>query len=191
MPRRTYDSLIIGGEFVAPESTEQLTLVSPVTQDGIGHGGCNEGARCVTGCGRLPSMERGSFVEPTIFADATPGISIVREEIFGPVVSVLSYRDEDDAVATANDPADGLNGSVFTADLDRGLRVAARMQSGTVELNGSPSGYYAPMGGVRASGIGRENGPEGLDTYDERKSIGLSAAAAEFLAAHQNGPSYR
>ena len=118
-------------------------------------------------------------------------MSIAREEIFGPVVSVLWYRDEDDAVAVANGSAYGLNGPVFTADLDRGLRVASRIQTGTVDLNGSPSACYAPMGGVTASGIGRENGPEGLDAYVEHKSIGLSAAAAEVLAAQVEGPRYR
>ena len=143
------------------------------------------------GGGRPAGLERGWFVEPTIFTGATPDMRIVREEIFGPVVSVLSYTDEEEAVAIANDSVYGLNGSVFTADLDRGLRVAARMQTGTVELNGSPSGYYAPMGGVKTSGIGRENGPEGLDAYVEHKSIGLSAAAAEVLAAEEDGPRYR
>ena len=152
--------------------------------------GKDEGARCVVGGGRPAGLERGWFVEPTIFTDATPDMRIVSEEIFGPVISVLTYRDEDEAVSIANDSVYGLNGAVFTADLERGLRVAERLDTGTVELNGSPSGYYAPMGGVKTSGMGRENGPEGLEAYFEHKSIGLSAEAAELLAAREDGPRY-
>lgn len=167
-------------------SRRQQTVV-----EGYISAGSDEGARLVIGGGRPAGLERGWFVEPTIFTRCTPDMRIVREEIFGPVVSVLSYEDEDEAVGIANNSVYGLNGSVFTADLDRGLRVAARMQTGTVELNGSASGYHAPMGGVKTSGIGRENGPEGLAAYLEHKSVGLSAAAAEALAAEEDGPRYR
>ena len=159
-------------------SQRQRSIVESYIASGI-----DEGAKAVVGGGRPAGLERGWFVEPTVFTGCTPDMRIVREEIFGPVLAVLSYTDEEEAVAIANDSVYGLNGSVFTADLERGLRVAARMDTGTVELNGSSSGYYAPMGGVKTSGIGRENGPEGLDAYVEHKSIGLSAAAADALAA--------
>jgi acyl-CoA reductase-like NAD-dependent aldehyde dehydrogenase len=135
--------------------------------------GRSEGARVVVGGGRPAGLTSGYFVEPTIFADVDPSMTIAQEEIFGPVVSVLVYDDEDQAVAIANDSSYGLNGSVFTGDPERGLRLARRIQTGTVEINGSPVGFHAPIGGVKCSGIGREAGPEGFDAYVETKSIGL------------------
>jgi len=98
---------------------------------------------------------------------------IAQEEIFGPVLAVITYEDEDEAIAVANNSSYGLNGSIFTSDLERGLELARRIRTGTVELNGSPAGYHAPMGGFKSSGIGRESGPEGLDPYVELKAIGL------------------
>ena len=143
--------------------------------------GIAEGARLVTGGGRPKDMDRGWFVEPTVFADVDPDSTIAQEEIFGPVVSVIPYENEDEAVAIANNSMYGLNGSVFTGDTDRGLRVAGRMHTGTVELNGSPAGFLAPMGGVKWSGIGREFGPEGLEPFLEIKAIGISADLADAL----------
>lgn len=99
-----------------------------------------EGARCVVGGSRPARHHRGYFVEPTIFTSATPDMKIVREEIFGPVVSVLTYRDEAEAIGIANHSVYGLNGSVFTSDLERGLQVAGAMRTGTVELNGNAPG---------------------------------------------------
>ena len=110
--------------------------------------------------------EAGSC-EPTVFTDVRPDATIAQEEIFGPVVAVIPYQDEDEAIAIANNSHYGLNGSVFTSDVERGLRVAARIQTGTVELNGNPAGFRAPMGGVKHSGLGREFGPEGLDAFVE------------------------
>jgi acyl-CoA reductase-like NAD-dependent aldehyde dehydrogenase len=107
---------------------------------------------------------------------------IAQEEIFGPVLAVVPYDDEEQAVSIANDSAYGLNGSVFTSDLDHGVAVARRIRTGTVELNGSPVGFTAPMGGFKASGIGREAGIEGFDAYVELKSIGLPAALADTLS---------
>jgi aldehyde dehydrogenase (NAD+) len=100
-------------------------------------------------------------------------MTIAQQEIFGPVVSVITYDDEDQAVAIANDSSFGLNGSVFTADPEHGVRVARRIRTGTVEVNGSPAGFHAPFGGFKSSGIGREAGPEGFDAYVEIKSVGL------------------
>ena len=144
--------------------------------------GRQEGARVVIGGGRPDGLEHGWFVEPTIFAGVTADMRIAQEEIFGPVLSVITYEDDDDAVSIANDSAYGLNGSVFTGDSDRGLALARRMHTGTVELNGSSAGFIAPMGGFKDSGIGREAGPEGFDAYVELQSIGLPADFAEELA---------
>ena len=141
-----------------------------------------QGAKAATGGGRPAGLEKGWYVQPTVFTGVTPGMRIAQEEIFGPVVSVLAYDTEDEAVAIANDSSFGLNGAVFSADLEHGLQVAERIRTGTVELNGSPAGFNAPMGGVKASGIGRENGPEGLAPYTEPKAIGLPAALARTLA---------
>jgi aldehyde dehydrogenase (NAD+) len=136
-----------------------------------------EGAQVVVGGWRPKEFEQGWFVEPTVFSGVEPDMRIAQEEIFGPVVCVLPYDLVEEAIGIANNSAYGLNGSVFTSDLDKGLEVARRMHTGTVELNGSPTGFQAPFGGVKASGIGRENGPEGFDAYVELKSIGLPAEA--------------
>jgi len=137
--------------------------------------GKQDGARLVTGGGRPadPQLADGFFVEPTVFADVDPDATIAQQEIFGPVVAVIPYASEDEAIRIANNSTYGLNGAVFTTDVDRGLRVAERMATGTVELNGNPAGFRAPMGGVKYSGLGREFGPEGLDPFVELKSIGL------------------
>jgi betaine-aldehyde dehydrogenase len=140
-----------------------------------------QGAKAVIGGGRPESITRGWYIEPTVLTAVEPDMRVAREEIFGPVLSVLRYADEDDAVALANDSSFGLNGAVFTADLEHGLEVAARIRTGTVEINGSPSGQSAPMGGVKSSGIGRENGPEGLDAFVEPKAIGLPSELAAAL----------
>jgi acyl-CoA reductase-like NAD-dependent aldehyde dehydrogenase len=132
-----------------------------------------QGARVVVGGGRPDGLDSGYFVEPTIFAGVDPAMKIAQEEIFGPVVSVLTYESEDEAVEIANDSSYGLNGSVFTSDPQHGVRVARRVRTGTVEVNGSPAGFHAPFGGFKSSGIGREAGPEGFDAYVELKSIGL------------------
>ena len=137
--------------------------------------GRQQGAQIVLGGGRPAHLDRGWFVEPTIFTDVTPDMRIAQEEIFGPVLAVLSYDDEDEAVAIANDSSYGLNGAVYTTDLDRGLALAQRIRSGAVEINGSPIGPAAPMGGFKCSGLGRENGPEGLSAFMELRAIGLPA----------------
>src|SRR5207247_4682328 len=121
-----------------------------------------EGAR-LAGGGTRHAIARGWYDEPTVFADVDQNATIAQQEIFGPVVAVIPYASEEEAVAIANNSSYGLNGSVFTTDVERGLRVARRMATGTVELNGSPAGFQAPMGGVKYSGLGREFGPEGLD----------------------------
>jgi aldehyde dehydrogenase (NAD+) len=145
--------------------------------------GIAEGSRAVVGGWRPSGHDRGWYVEPTVFTDVLPGQRIAQEEIFGPVLTVLTYENEDEAVAIANDSAYGINGAVFTGDLEHGLTVAGRIRTGTVELNGSPAGLRAPMGGFKSSGIGREQGYEGLDSYTETRSIGIPADMADALEA--------
>jgi aldehyde dehydrogenase (NAD+) len=98
-------------------------------------------------------------------------MKIAQEEIFGPVVSVMTYRDEDDAVRKANNSAYGLNGAVYSADVERAYRVARRMRTGTVTINGVIIDPKHPFGGFKQSGMGREGGPEGLENYIETKTI--------------------
>jgi len=130
-----------------------------------------EGARIACGGGRPRGLDRGFYVEPTVFTGVTPEMRIVQEEIFGPVVSVLTYRDEQDAIAKANNSQFGLNASVYTADVERGYRVARRVRSGNVTINGMIVDPKQPFGGFKQSGMGREGGPEGLDNYVETKTI--------------------
>jgi aldehyde dehydrogenase (NAD+) len=130
-----------------------------------------EGARVACGGGRPKGFDRGFFVEPTVFTDVTPHMRIVQEEIFGPVVSVLTYRDEADAIDKANNSQFGLSGAVYSADPDRGYRFAKTMRTGSVTINGMIVDPKHPFGGYKQSGIGREGGPEGLDNYLETKTI--------------------
>lgn len=143
--------------------------------------GIAQGATVVLGGNRPEHVDRGWYVEPTVFAGVTPDMRIAQEEIFGPVLAVMSYEDEDDAVRIANDSSYGLSGSVFTTDLEHGLRLAGRIHSGSVEINGSPVGFGAPIGGWKSSGIGRESGTEGFDAYVETRAIGLPPALVERL----------
>lgn len=135
--------------------------------------GRQEGARVVTGGGRAPGFERGYYVSPTILDGVSNDMRIAREEIFGPVVSVISYANEDEAIAIANDSDFGLSGSVFSTDLDRAERLARRVRTGHVGVNTFGFDLVAPFGGYKKSGIGREGGPEGLAAFQEMKSIVL------------------
>jgi acyl-CoA reductase-like NAD-dependent aldehyde dehydrogenase len=132
--------------------------------------GREEGATLVRGGGN-GGFNRGYFVEPTIFDDVTPDMTIAREEIFGPVVSIMRYRDEDHAVEIANDSLYGLSGTIFTADVNRGERIARRIRTGNISVNGLQISPNVPFGGFKQSGMGREGGPEGLETFLETKAI--------------------
>jgi acyl-CoA reductase-like NAD-dependent aldehyde dehydrogenase len=132
--------------------------------------GQQEGARIVLGGDEAPA-ERGWYVQPTLFVDATNDMRIAREEIFGPVLTVLRYRDEDDAIRIANESDYDLAGSVWTADVAHGLEIAAGVRTGTYGINMYTLDIGAPFGGFKQSGIGREFGAEGLDEYVELQTV--------------------
>ena len=127
-------------------------------------------AKLVAGGGTPKAQARGWFVEPTIFANVTNEATIAREEIFGPVLSVIPYKDEADAIRIANDSIYGLGGSVWSKDATRARAVAAQVQTGTIGINGYVPSIGSPFGGVKASGLGRELGPEALGGYQQMKS---------------------
>jgi acyl-CoA reductase-like NAD-dependent aldehyde dehydrogenase len=155
---------------------DESTLIGPLASarqrdrvQGYIEMGRAEGARVVAGGGRHPGP--GWFVQPTIFADVDNSFRIAQEEIFGPVLSVIPYDTDDDAVRIANDTMYGLGGTVWSTDTERALSVAARVQTGTIGINGYAPEPTAPFGGIKASGIGREFGPEGLASYQNLQSI--------------------
>ena len=133
--------------------------------------GVEEGARIVTGGGRPEGLDSGWFVEPTVFADVDNSMTIAQEEIFGPVLAVIPFDDEDDAVRIANDSAYGLAGSVYTTDFPKAMEIAKKIRTGTYAVNMYAFDPGAPFGGYKNSGIGRENGPEGIEAYCESKSV--------------------
>jgi aldehyde dehydrogenase (NAD+) len=134
--------------------------------------GIDEGATLVTGgLGRPEGLNKGYYVRPTVFADVSNEMSIAREEIFGPVLSIIGYKDEDDAVRIANDTPYGLAGYVSSGDIERGRRVARRIRAGNVNVNGAANERAAPFGGYKQSGNGREWGRFGLEEYLEVKAI--------------------
>jgi acyl-CoA reductase-like NAD-dependent aldehyde dehydrogenase len=133
--------------------------------------GKGEGAKLVLGGGRPKGLDRGYFVEPTVFSDVKGTMTIAREEIFGPVVSFITYDGLDDAVAKANDTTYGLHGAVYTKDAEHGYAVARRMRSGSVTVNGMIVDPKMPFGGFKQSGTGREGGIEGLEQYFELKTV--------------------
>jgi aldehyde dehydrogenase (NAD+) len=133
--------------------------------------GKDEGAKLVLGGGRPKGLDRGYFVEPTVFNDVSTSMTIAREEIFGPVVSFIAYKNLDDAVEKANSTIYGLHGAVYTPDAERGYEVARRVRSGSVTVNGLIVDPTMPFGGFKQSGTGREGGIEGLDPYFELKTV--------------------
>jgi geranial dehydrogenase len=131
-------------------------------------------ARLVAGGGRPKGLDRGWFVEPTVFAYMNNSATIAQEEIFGPVLSIIPYDDDADAVRLANDSVYGLGGTVFSADTERAKDIARRVQTGTIGINGYPVALGSPFGGVKDSGLGREFGPEALYSYLNLKSMYIS-----------------
>jgi len=160
------------------DALDPATLIGPLVAErqrdrveGYIAKGISDGARLVTGGGRPSGLDRGWFVEPTIFADVDNRSTIAQEEIFGPVLSIISYADEDDAIKIANESDYGLGGSVWTSDNDRARSVARRIRTGTVGINGYLPDPAGPWGGVKASGLGRELGPGAIAAYQNLKTL--------------------
>jgi aldehyde dehydrogenase (NAD+) len=157
------------------ESTRVGPMVSAAQRDrvrGYIEKGVAEGARVVTGGAEPPEgLDHGYYVRPTVFADVAPTMTIAQEEIFGPVLSVIPYDDEDDALRIANDSSYGLSGAVWAGDPEHALAFAKRMRTGQVEVNGGRFNPMAPFGGYKQSGNGRELGRFGLEEFLEVKSL--------------------
>jgi aldehyde dehydrogenase (NAD+) len=138
-----------------------------------------EGARCILGGGAATATDLpgGQFVEPTIFTDVRPEMRIAREEVFGPVLSIIGFEDEAEAVKLANDTIYGLAAGVWTKDMNRALRMSVALKAGTVWINTYRAiSYMMPFGGMKHSGIGRESGVEAIGEYLETKSVWISMA---------------
>jgi aldehyde dehydrogenase (NAD+) len=148
----------------------QLDRVEMYVADG------RRSAQLVTGGQRPPHLDRGFFIEPTLFAHVPNESRIAQEEIFGPVLSLIPVEDDEDAIRVANDSNFGLNGSVLTQDADAAYRIARRIRSGAIGQNGLRMDFGLPYGGFKQSGLGREGGVEGLTAYLETKTILLDAA---------------
>jgi aldehyde dehydrogenase (NAD+) len=158
--------------FVGPmvSATQRNRVLSLIEQ------GRAEGGTITTGGGTPTDRTIGYFVEPTVFAGVDNASTIARREVFGPVLSVITYNDLDHAVALANDSEYGLGGTVWTSDQDRGVDVARRVETGSFGVNTFNLDWGSPFGGVKASGLGRELGPEGLAAYQQLKSIFLATS---------------
>jgi len=139
--------------------------------------GREQGAKVAIGGGRPSHVTRGWFVEPTVFTEVDNSMRIAQEEIFGPVAAIIPYQDEAEAIRIANDSPYGLSGSVFTSDLTRGIAVAEKIRTGTITVNDFRIASGMPFGGYKSSGIGREDGPEGISGYLESKTLNIPAEA--------------
>jgi aldehyde dehydrogenase (NAD+) len=137
--------------------------------------GVAEGARLVRGGKRPQGLDKGYYIEPTLFANVDNAMTIAQEEIFGPVLCVIPYQDEADAIGIANDSAFGLFGAVLTHDNAKAYRIARSIRTGAYAQNAFRLDYFLPFGGFKQSGIGREGGVSGLKAYTETKTILLDA----------------
>jgi aldehyde dehydrogenase (NAD+) len=188
VPRHRYDEIVEAlvervRLLTVGSALDSTTEVGPLVAErqrervlGYIQSGQDEGAKIATGGGRPAGLDKGFFVEPTVFVGVDNAMRIAREEIFGPVLVVIPHDGDDDAVSIANDSDYGLCGSVFTSDQDRGLDVARHVRTGTYMLNNAiPLDFGTPFGGYKQSGIGREFGVDGLELFLEKKSVTLPA----------------
>lgn len=187
IPRSRYEEYVSAladayGSMKVGDPSDPETELGPMIHEGhfnrvkaCINAGVEEGARLVTGGGTPEHLELGYFVEPTLLADVTNDMQVAREEIFGPVVCAIAYDDIDDAIGIANDSEMGLSGSVWTADVEAGIEIGRKIQTGNFTINGFSMDIAAPFGGYKSSGLGRELGEEGLQDYLEFKSINLPA----------------
>lgn len=184
-PRARYNETVdiltaFAGSLVVGNALDPGTQIGPLAtanqqrrvQDYIARG-LAEGGRVTTGGGRPTHVDGGWFVQPTVFDNVENSHTIAREEIFGPVLAVIPYSDEDEAIRLANDSEFGLGGTVWTSDEERGLDIARRVQTGSFGVNNYALDFCSPFGGTKTSGLGRELGPEGLAAYQQIKSIFL------------------
>ena len=184
VPRSRYDEAVA----IAKRTAEKFTVGDPLSgQFKLGplvsatqrervvsyiQKGLAEGATLVTGGAERPDgLDKGYFVRPTVFADVNNQMTVAQEEIFGPVLSLIPYEDEDEAVRIANDTIYGLSGGVWSSDPERAKRVARRLRTGQVEINGGRFNPLAPFGGYKQSGNGRELGKYGLEEFLEVKAM--------------------
>jgi aldehyde dehydrogenase (NAD+) len=184
LPRSRYDEgveLITGAMGMVPYGDPQSAevfmgpLVSAKQRDrvlGYIQKGVDEGAKLVLGGGKPAHLPKGWYVEPTLFVDVDNSMTIAQEEIFGPVLAVLAYDDDDDAVRIANDSGYGLSGGVFSGSEERATAIARRVRTGSIAVNGGAwYGADSPYGGYKSSGVGRQNGIEGFEQYLETKAV--------------------
>jgi betaine-aldehyde dehydrogenase len=137
----------------------------------------SQGASIVLGGGQPTGLTQGYFVAPTLLDDVRNDMRIAQEEVFGPVISVITYRNEDEAVGIANDSIYGLSGAIYTENIERGYSLARRIRTGTVSVNGLVIDFTLPFGGYKQSGIGREGGIEGLEEFLEVKTVHMPSVA--------------
>ncbi len=171
----------LAGRYAVGDPTDAGTKLGPVVSAaqrdrirGLIDTAVAEGARVVAGGSEAPEgLAEGHFVRPTVLADVTPDSTVAQEEVFGPVLSILSYESEDEAVEIANNSQYGLHGGVWSASTERAEAVAKRMRTGSVDINGAAYNPMAPFGGYKRSGVGREMGEAGLEEYLEIKAIGF------------------
>ncbi|MCW1385010.1 aldehyde dehydrogenase [Novosphingobium sp. KCTC 2891] len=180
-----YAQVKVGDPFA--EDTQMGPLAMSRQRDRVEHyieTGKAQGARLATGGGRPSHLNRGFYVEPTVFGNVDNASTIAREEIFGPVVSVIPVDDEQQAIAVANDSDFGLSGTVFTDDADKAYHVARQVRTGTISQNGAAAEFFdIAFGGFKQSGIGREGGREGLLPFLETKAVVLNGLPAHLAGA--------